>query len=50
LVLKVTITGYGDYDLVSYKAVPIRKNKTFRNYIGPTEIIYSTTGYANYYK
>lgn len=50
LVLKVTITGYGDYDLVSYKAIPIRKNKTFRNYIGPTEIIYSTTGYANYYK
>ncbi len=50
LVLKVTISGYGDYDLVSYKAIPIRKNKTFRNYIGPTEIIYSTSGYANYYK
>lgn len=50
LILKATITGYGDYELISYKAIPIRKDKTFRNYIGPTEVIYSTSGYANYYK
>ncbi|MBO7210914.1 MAG: hypothetical protein J6V44_07880 [Methanobrevibacter sp.] len=24
LILKVTVSGYGDYDLISYKAIPIR--------------------------
>lgn len=50
LVLQATIKGWGDYDLTSYKAIPIRKNKQYRNYIGPTDIIYSSSGYANYYK
>ena len=50
LVLQATIKGWGDYDLISYKAIPIRKNKQYRNYIGPTDIIYKTSGYADYYK
>lgn len=50
LILQATIKGWGDYDLISYKAIPIRKNKQYRNYIGPTDIIYKTSGYADYYK
>ena len=50
LVLQVTIRGFGDYDLISYKAIPIRADRRFRNVIGPTEIIYNTTGHPNYYK
>ena len=50
LVLQATVKGWGDYDLISYKAIPIRKNKQYRNYIGPTDIIYKTSGYADYYK
>ena len=50
LVLQATIKGWGDYDLISYKAIPIRKNKQYRNYIGPTDIVYKTSGYADYYK
>ena len=50
LVLQATVKGWGDYDLISYKAIPIRKNKQYRNYIGPTDIVYKTSGYADYYK
>lgn len=50
LVLKITIKGFGDYDLIAYKAIPIRADKRFRNIIGPTEIIYNTTGHPDYYK
>lgn len=50
LVLQATIKGWGDYDLVSYKAIPIRATSQYRNIIGPTEIIYNSTGYPDYYK
>ena len=50
LVLKITIKGFGDYDLIAYKAIPIRADKRFRNIIGPTEVIYNTTGHPDYYK
>lgn len=50
LVLKVTVTGFGDYNLIAYKAIPLRANRQYRNVIGPTEIIYNTTGHPNYYK
>ena len=50
LVLKVTVTGFGDYNLIAYKAVPLRANRQYRNIIGPTEIIYNTTGHPTYYK
>lgn len=50
LVLKVTIKGFGDYDLIAYKAIPIRATNQYRNMIGPTEIVYNTTGHPNYYK
>ena len=50
LILQVKIKGWGDYDLISYKAIPIRKNRQYRNYIGPTDIVYNSSGYADYYK
>ena len=50
LILQAKIKGWGDYDLISYKAIPIRKNRQYRNYIGPTDIVYNSSGYADYYK
>jgi hypothetical protein len=50
LILQAKITGFGDYDLIAYKAIPIRKNVAYRYAIGPTEIIYNSSGYANYFK
>ena len=50
LVLQVTIKGFGDYDLTSYKAIPIRANPSYRYIIGPTDIVYNSSGYADYYK
>jgi hypothetical protein len=50
LILKVTISGWGDYDLVSYKAIPIRADASYRYLTGPSEIIYNASGYADYYK
>lgn len=50
LILQVKITGYGDYDLIAYKPVPIRATNQYRNIIGPTEIIYNSTGEVDYYK
>ena len=50
LILKVTIKGFGDYDLIGYKGIPIRADRSYRNMIGPTEVIYGTAGHPNYYK
>ena len=50
LILKFTLTNFGNYPLVTYKAIPVRANAQYRNMIGPTEIIYNSTGYADYYK
>lgn len=50
LILEATVKNFGNYDLTAYKAIPIRVNKQYRNYIGPTEIIYGTAGYPDYYK
>lgn len=49
-ILQVTVKGFGDYDLVAYKPIPIRKNNTYRNIIGPTEIIYDSNGKIDYFK
>ena len=59
LILQVTITGWGDYSLTTCRPVPVAaENFTLKNgktyvptYIdGAEEIVYSTTGYPNYYK
>ena len=50
LILKVSVTGFGDYELVTFKAVPIRASVNYRNLIGATEVVYSSSGYADYYK
>lgn len=50
LVLKVKISGWGDYDLIAYKGIPIRANRNYRYVIGASDIIYNSTGYIDYYK
>ena len=50
LILKATVSGFGDYDLITYKAIPIRASRNYRNLIGATEVLYSSTGHADYYK
>ena len=50
LILQATVKGFGDYDLTAYKAIPIRSSSIFRYIVGPTEIIYNSSGYATYYK
>lgn len=49
-ILTCTISGFGNYPLTAYKAIPIRKNAQYRNYVGPIDILYNSTGYADYYK
>ena len=58
LILQVTISGWGDYSLTTCRPVPVAAEKFTLNgnsyvptYIdGAEEIVYSTTGYPNYYK
>lgn len=50
LILQATVRGFGDYDLTTYKAIPIRATPAFRYIVGPTDIVYNSSGYATYYK
>lgn len=50
LILQATIYGYGDYALTSFKAIPIKATSQYCNIIGPTDVIYGTSGYPTYYK
>lgn len=46
LILVATVTGYTNYPLITKFPIPITANVEDFNYInGPTEVIYSTTGY-----
>lgn len=49
-IVTATLTGFGDYDLVAHLPIPLRRNFGITRYQGPTQIIYSATGYPNYYK
>ena len=50
MIIQATIKGWGNYDLVAYKAIPIRATRNYRYIVGPTEIIYNSAGYIDYYK
>lgn len=50
IIVQATLTNFGDYELTSYLPIPLRKDYGITRYQGPTEIIYSSTGYPNYYK
>lgn len=50
LIIQATIKGWGDYDLTALKAIPIRATSNYRAAIGPTEVIYNSSGYIDYYK
>jgi hypothetical protein len=50
-ILKVTLTGWGDYELTAYKPIPLRRydpNNIYTNIVGPTEIRYSSIGEPSY--
>lgn len=49
-ILQVTLSGFGDYDLIAYKPIPIRRSAIYRNIVGPTEIIYDSSGHVDYFK
>ena len=49
-IVTATLTGFGDYDLVAHLPIPLRRTFGVTRYQGPTQIIYSATGYPNYYK
>lgn len=50
LILQVDVEGFGDYTLTTYKTIPIRRSREYRYALSPTDVIYSTTGYPDYYK
>lgn len=50
LIIKATVSNWGNYPLIAYKAIPIRKSEDYMMLVGPTEVVYGPTGYADYYK
>lgn len=50
LIIKATISNWGNYDLIAYKAIPIRRDEKYCGIVGPTEVIYSTSGNPDYFK
>ena len=50
IIVQATLKGFGDYDLTSYLPIPLRKDYGITRYQGPTQVIYSSTGFPNYYK
>ena len=49
-IVTATLTGFGDYDLVAHLPIPLRRTFGITRYQGPTQIIYSATGYPKYQK
>lgn len=50
LILQVKVKNWGNYDLIAYKAIPIRSSISYSGIIGADEIIYSSAGTIDYYK
>lgn len=50
MILQATVKGWGNYDLTAYKAIPVRSIRNYRYIVGPTDIIYNSAGYVDYYK
>lgn len=50
LILQVKVKNWGNYDLIAYKAIPIRSSINYSGIIGADEIIYSSAGTVDYYK
>lgn len=49
LILQCTVTGWGDYDLTTYKPIAIKLRETYSYADTANEIIYLTSGYPEYY-
>ena len=50
MILQAKVKGWGNYDLIAYKAIPVRATRNYRYVVGPTEVIYNSAGYIDYYK
>ena len=50
LIIKATVSDWGNYPLIAYKAIPIRRDEKYCSVVGPTEVIYSTSGNPDYFK
>ena len=49
-ILKVTLTDFGDYELVAYLGIPIKCNDDFKYILGATTIWYDSMGSPTYYR
>ena len=49
-ILKATVKGWGDYDLVAYLPIPIRKDDSYSYITGANKVIYLSNGEPQYYK
>lgn len=52
-IAQLTVKGWGDYDLVAYKVIPLRRWINGERYMcitGPDSVIYPSSGEAIYYK
>lgn len=50
IILKVQVSGWGDYDLQAYLPIPLRDKNQCTHIIGADKVIYSTSGNPSYYK
>ncbi len=49
-ILRATVKGWGDYDLVAYLPIPIRKDNSYSYITGANKVIYLSNGEPQYYK
>lgn len=49
LILKATLSGFGDYDLEAFLPIPIRISNQYKYIDGPTTLIYNSMGYLDSY-
>lgn len=47
-ILKITLNNWEEFKLIDYLNIPIRADKKYTNFTGPTEIIYLTDGTPYY--
>lgn len=50
IIVQATLEGFGDYPLTACLPIPLRKDYGVTRYQGPTQVVYSSTGFPNYYK
>lgn len=49
-ILQAKVRGWGDYDLIAYLPIPIRKDSSYSFLTGATRVVYLSNGEPQYYK